>query len=369
MQKKLIALAVAGAAAGFASAPVLAQSSVSVYGVIDQAITSSNGDGGNGSVTSLNGSGYTTERLGFKGSEDLGNGMKANFMLETGFNSANGYHDTASYQLFQRQAKVGLSGASWGAVNFGRQYTPVFSIQAMNDIFRVAGIGTIYSLTNTGVTRQSNSIRYDSPNMSGFTMAAMYSMGDTGGGSVSGVDPKNQGRHAGLNVKYANGPLALGLGYGEQKAPFGVMGNAIVVPDPVTGNVDTGKTTALAGSYNFQVAKVNAGWQNFKLAVGGTDVKVDVWNVGVDVPVFGADHVKLVYAKSLNKTSGVNNADADLVSLGYVHPMSKRTTLYATYARMSNETNAMYGLSGGAQKPSVAGNDPSGFQVGLSHNF
>jgi len=358
MQKKLIALAVAGAAAGFASAPVLAQSSVSVYGVIDQALTSSNG--GNGSVTSLNGSGYTTERLGFKGSEDMGNGLKANFMLEMGFNSNNGYQDVGpSGQIFQRQAILGLSGASWGAVNFGRQYTPVFSIQAMNDDFRVAGIGSIYALTNDGVTRASNSIRYDSPNMSGFSLAAMYGLGDTGSGSVSPVDPKDLGRHAGLNLKYANGPLAIGYGYGEQKSTA-VNG---------LGQVVTQKTNALAGSYDFQVVKINAGYQTNKTDDNPESRDNRVWNVGADMPVFGADHVKLVYAKYLEKVPNASNADADLVSLGYVHPMSKRTTLYATYAKLTNQSNAQINLFGGAQKTNAAGYDPSGFQVGLSHNF
>src|ERR1700690_3322756 len=142
MQKKIIALAVASAAAGFASAPVFAQSTVSVYGVIDQAITSQS-QSGRGSVTSLIGSGYTTERLGFKGSEDMGNGLKANFTLEMGLNSANGNMDNGATQggttpttvgtvaqEFQRLSTVGLSGG-WGAVNFGRQYTPIFwNVQA-----------------------------------------------------------------------------------------------------------------------------------------------------------------------------------------------------------------------------------------------
>jgi len=193
-------------------------------------------------------------------------------------------------------------------------------------------------------------------------------LGDTGSGSVSPVDPKDLGRHAGLNLKYANGPLAIGYGYGEQKSPFGTPLGAAPAVD-ANGNVTTGTTNALAGSYDFQVVKINAGYQMFKTKDSTINADDRVWNIGADMPVFGADHVKLVYAKYQDKADNANNSDADLVSLGYVHPMSKRTTLYATYAKLTNESNAKVSLFGGAQATNAAGYDPSGFQVGLSHDF
>ena len=369
MKKKIIALAVASAAASLMSAPVFAQSTVSVYGVVDQAITSQNQKTG-GNVTSLLGSGYTTERLGFKGSEDMGNGMKANFMLELGMKGPNGNLDNAQTgpaQLFQRVSTLGLSGASWGSVNFGRQYTPVFSIQAANDLFRVAGVGSIYSLTNVGVTRASNSIRYDSPNFSGFSLAAMYGLGDTGLGNVStgtalaaplvGTNPMNLGRQAGFNVMYNNGPLMLGAGYNK------LYLSAIT---PVLNSFDDQKTTSLTGSYDFKVVAINAGWQENKVSSNLQDRTV--WNVGATVPVFGADSVKLSYSDRHDKL--VNSADSKLTALGYVHPMSKRTTLYATYAKMSNDNNAAQGFIFGAPGVSLGGGySPDGFQLGLSHNF
>lgn len=364
MQKKLIALAVAS----LVSAPVFAQSQVSVFGVVDQAIDS--GNYGAGNVTRLTGSGYTTERLGFKGTEDLGNGMKANFLLELGQRTDTGMLDNANNQLFQRAANVGLSGG-WGSVNFGRQYTPVFSIQGANDIFRVAGIGSAYSLTNTGVTRANNSIRYDSASMNGFTVAAMYSMGDTGTAAVyqeSTINPKDQGRHTGLNARYANGPLALGLGWGAQKS-MGVVAPAVVT---------TQKTTALIGSYNFNVVAINAGWQINKNDVApAATANNRVWTLGATMPVFGKDSVKVSYNDFSDKRAGVTNSDSKLWSLGYVHPLSKRTTLYGTWAKMSNDSGLAVGRSlfaapavaantGGAL---AAGYDPSGVQVGVSHNF
>jgi predicted porin len=359
MQKKLIALAVAS----LVSAPVFAQSTVSVYGVVDQAVDS--GNYGAGNVTRLTGSGYTTERLGFKGSEDLGNGMKANFMLELGQRTDTGMLDNASNQLFQRTSTVGLSG-NWGSVNFGRQYTPIFSIEANNDIFRVAGIGSNYALTNIGETRANNSIRYDSANMNGFSAAVMYALGDTGTAAVfqeSTITPKDQGRHTGLNLQYGNGPLALGLGWSNQKQ-MGVVAPA----SPVAL-----KSTIFAGSYDFKVVKINAGWQTANNDSNPRTVDGRVWTLGATVPVFGNDSVKFHYNSFKNKLVG--NADAKLLALGYVHPMSKRTTLYGTYAKMYNDNGSVATLFGAPALGANPGNvlspgfDPSSVQIGLSHNF
>jgi predicted porin len=360
MQKKLIALAVAS----LVSAPVFAQSQVSVYGIVDQAIDS--GNYGAGNVTRLTGSGYNTERLGFKGTEDLGNGMKANFVLELGQRTDTGMLDNANNQLFQRAATVGLSGG-WGSVNFGRQYTPVFSVQGANDIFYVAGIGSLYSLTNIGQTRANNSIRYDSANFSGFTAAVMYALGDTNTAAVyqeSTINPKDQGRHTGLNLRYANGPLALGLGWSNEKS------KAVVAPaSPIAT-----KTTAVIGSYDFKVVAINAGWQTSRNDANPTTSDFRVWNIGAKMPVFGKDTVKLHYANLHNKL--VTNTDSKLIALGYEHPMSKRTTLYGTWAKMTNES----GIAGrslfnapavGANTgdPAPVGYDPSSLQVGISHKF
>lgn len=370
MQKKIIALAVASAAAGFMSAPVFAQSNVSIYGVVDQALTSQS-QSGRSSVTSLLGSGYTTERLGFKGTEDMGNGLKANFVLELGMKGPNGNLDNAQVppsQLFQRLSTLGLSSASWGSVNFGRQYTPLFSVQAANDLFRVAGVGSIYSLTNVGITRASNSIRYDSANMNGFSLAAMYALGDTGTGNVStgtplaaplvGSNPMNLGRQAGFNVMYNNGPLMLAAGYNK-------LYLTAITAAPLN-SFDDQKTTNFTGSYDFKVVSINAGWQENKISSNLQDRTT--WNIGGTLPVFGKDSIKLSYADRHDKL--VNSADSKLTALGYVHPMSPRTTLYATYAKMKNDNNAAQGLIFGAPGANVIGGySPDGFQLGLSHNF
>jgi predicted porin len=365
MQKKLIALAVAS----LVSAPVFAQSQVQIYGIIDQAITS--GNYGGGSVTQLSGSGYTTERLGFQGSEDLGNGLKANFRLETGFNSDTGYHDQGNTGwLFQRESRVGLSG-NWGQVNFGRQYTPLFSIQAANDIFRVAGIGTNYQLTSTGMTRASNAIRYDSNSMNGLSFGAMYSMGDTAAVTASGgtshqestLAPKDLGRHVGLNVKYDNGPLSLGVGYGNQKATALAAG----LSSPIAT-----KATMVGGSYDFKVVKINAAWQTVNNDANPKSADMRMWDIGATIPVMGTDQIKVNYTSLQDKLT--NNADSKLIALGYVHPMSKRTVLYGTWSKMTNEGGVGRTLGGAPAVTDAVGlanlgYDPSAIQLGIQHAF
>jgi len=345
MQKKLIALAVAS----LVSAPVFAQSQVTVGGVIDEAIQV--GDWGANNVTRLVSGGNTTNRLFFKGSEDLGNGMKANFHLEHQPNPDQGTSANAAF--WQRTATVGLSG-NWGSVNLGRQYTPWFSVRAGNDIFHTAGVGSNYSL-EAGLTRISNSIRYDSMSMNGFTFSAAYSFGNQAAGVVSDTGQEgttsatdNIGEEAGLSIKYGNGPLKLAYGYDKQ--------TRTVSPD-----VDR-KLNHLNGSYDFKVAKLVAGWNSMKQNAV-TDLRT--WYIGGVIPVMGKDHILIEYTRRNNKL--VSSADSRLVSLGYEHPMSKRTMLYATYAKMDNDTAAAASLLGGVGV--AAGVDPHAFNFGIRHKF
>ena len=178
-----------------------------------------------------------------------------------GMDSNNGNLDNNSYspgttqQPFQRVFTLGRRGDNWGSVNFGRQYTPVFTSQSANDLFRVARVGSIYSLTNVGVTRASNSIRYDSPSFSGFTLGAFYGLGDPGAASNGYVStgaggvPMDLGRQAGFAAMYNNGPLMLGVGYNKLYE---------VTPD-ASGYYYTQKIAAVTGSYDFKVVAINAG--------------------------------------------------------------------------------------------------------------
>lgn len=346
MQKKLIALAVAG----LVSAPAFAQSNVTIYGVIDVGIESAKFNDADGNLTKMITSGNTTNRIGFKGSEDLGNGMKANFVLEGQPSPDVGTHAAA---FWGRTATVGLSSSSWGSVNLGSQYTPWFSARATNDIFYTAGAGSNYNF-EAGDTRMSNSIRYDSVNMNGFTVSAMYGMGEAGAaynaqeGTTAAT--KKQGQSTGLWLNYANGPMAVRYAYDRQIITQG--------PDVAM------KRNHVNGSYDFKVVKVVAGWNSAKLDSGAVNNRD--WYIGAVMPVMGKDLLKAEYTNFNDKTG--SSKDAKMIALGYEHLMSKRTTLYATYAKITNESAAATSfLTGGGAV--TAGFDPSSFQVGVKHSF
>jgi len=348
MQKKLLVLAVASVM----SAPVFAQSQVTVGGVIDEAVQIGDWASTGGRINRLVSGGNTTNRLFFKGSEDLGNGMKANFHLETQPNPDQGTAANAAF--WQRTATVGLSSNSWGAVNFGRQYSPWFSARASNDIFYTAGVGSNYNLEG-GLTRISNSARYTSSKMNGFTVNASYSFGNQTAGAVSDSGDEGTtsttdklGREFGFSLAYGNGPLNLIYAYDKQNRSQG--------PD-----VDK-KLNHVNGSYDFKVVKLLAGWNSQK-----QDLVSDQrsWYVGATMPVFGKDLIKAEYTRLNNKM--VASADAKMLAIGYEHMMSKRTVLYATYAKVDNDAASAFTLLGGVGV--AAGFDPNAFEFGMKHSF
>lgn len=384
MQKKLIALAVASLVSGGA----FAQSSVTIFGIVDVGIESGKFSDAAGSLTRMQNGMNNTNRIGFRGTEDLGNGLSANFLLEAQPNpdsgtSAVGANVTSvqanaasgASQFWNRSSTVGLASKTWGSVNLGRQYTPWFNATAASDVFYVAGAGSNYAL-QAGDTRMNNSIRWDSISYSGFSGAVMYGLGQDG--DATGIEGttatyKSLGREIGLKLSYANGPIALNYGYDKQKtavsrvasaasvAAGGVIGNAALAA--VANDVNTTRNQ-VNGSYNFGVVKLGLLWNSNKTSDNTLDQRV--WGVTATAPVFGKDLVKFGYTRMNNKI--VANADARLIAIGYEHPMSKRTNLYATYAKMNNDTAAASAFLSGSPGL-VAGYDPTAWQFGVRHSF
>ncbi|WP_313953045.1 porin, partial [Accumulibacter sp.] len=217
MQKKLIALAVAGLASGAA----FAQSNVTIYGIADAAYVYGSG----GTPTGVSGnykfsgiqSGYLSgSRLGFKGTEDLGNGLKAIFTLEYSLSVDGNTGVGSTGGLNARQQFVGLSSAKLGTVALGRQYAPGYIATVNNDPTGGATFGTQSILSNAGgntitpnsAARFNNAATYTSPNFSGFTGKLIYGFGESGP-TASTSDNGQWG--AGGN--YANGPLNIDLVY------------------------------------------------------------------------------------------------------------------------------------------------------------
>jgi GBP family porin len=357
MKKTLLALAVLGSFSGIASA----QSSVSVYGIVDAGIVNERG-GAAGSVTKLTSGVGSASRLGFRGTEDLGGGLSANFVLESGFRLDTGELDNSSNRLFNRQSFVGLKGG-FGAVNMGRQYTPYYlTLSSVADPFGAGYAGSAKNLFPAvgNNTRTDNAITYSSPNVAGFTGDLSYSLGEQAGSNSAG-------RQFGAAVGYANGPLNVRLAYNNK--------NTDVVAPTASNNIST--NTLLAANYDFRVAKaflaygldkgpVSAQLPNTTNPFGGTAATASTDSrdilVGVSVP-FGASTVLASYIRKDDKTA--LNQDADQWAIGYTYAMSKRTSLYSSYARIKNKNGAGYTVGNNTE----AGSGDKAFNLGVRHSF
>jgi predicted porin len=364
MKKSVLVLAVLGAFTSAASA----QSSVTIYGVVDAGLVAERG-GAAGSVTKLTSGVASGSRLGFKGTEDLGGGLAASFVLENGFQVDTGAQGQGA--LFGRQAFVGLGGSSFGTVTLGRQYTPQYLTLAFADPF-VTGLAgdaaNIMPNTGNAASRMDNTIKYASPNLSGFTGELAYGFGEVGGETRAG-------RQIGASVGYAGGPFAVRLGYHNRN-------NATAANQP--GN--NAKNTLLAATYNFEVVKLHVAYgvdkgTNSSIVRGanpaatpptpnpyGTSIlprhSTDSTDVllGVTVPM-GAHTVLASYIRKNDKT--VFNQDADQWAIGYRYALSKRTDLYTAYARIKNKNGAGYTVGSAIE----AGSGDKAFNLGVRHTF
>jgi len=335
MKKSLLSLALVSAFA----APAFAQN-VQIYGAVDAGVE--NVRTGGVSTTTV-GSGLTGgSHLGFRGTETLGGGLKADFVLESGVSLDTGANTQGTF--FGRQAWVGVSDSSMGGVRLGHQYTPLRWINVELDPFGRAGSGNSANILGGGgmVERTSNAVTYVLPNMHGFGMQAQYGFGETAGSTDSN-------RFWGLNARYSTGPLTVALGYSDRNT------NAV--------GVDSNRTdTQVGGTYDFGVAKGFASYveSRAKDNVAVTTTKNTGYLLGVSMPM--GPHT-LMASWASNKVDGVANSTSNQLAVGYAYALSKRTNVYGSYANVDNDLNAK--LAGS----SANGNNVNRFQVGLRHTF
>ncbi|MCX7692425.1 porin [Tepidimonas taiwanensis] len=337
MKKSLVALA-ALAAAGIASA----QSSVTLYGVADVWLGSTKTETLQGGVltgvrqTVQGSGGYNGSRFGLRGTEDLGGGLKANFVLEQGFNIDTGAQASAGLQ-FNRQAFLGLAGG-FGEVRFGRQYTAYDTLRAATNNSFDSSFATTGTVWGKGVAdygnRRDNQITYISPDFSGFSGAITYALGENKTATSSATDT------TAFHVKYAAGPLLVGAAYQQEE---------------VSNTVDR-TYTLLAGSYDFGVAKLTAGYNRAKLDMGGKD---NEYQLGVDFPVASNARIAVGYVHAKYKlANGASNGKGNGYTITGYYDLSKRTRLYAG---LNN-----YSVKNAAGVKTEKGNL---YAVGVRHSF
>jgi predicted porin len=351
MKKTLLAMAVLAA-----SGAAFAQSSVTLFGVVDGTLAFGRGSVSN--LTQLTNSGYNSSRLGFRGVEDLGGGLNASFHLEAGVNNDNGTGAATSTNnqalaadapgvragsqglTFNRRSTVSLGGG-FGEVRLGRDYTPHFWNQTVYDPFGTNGVGTTQTLNSSlgGLTavRASNSIGYFLPgNLGGFNGQVQYYMGENASTGTK------DGNGYSLRFGYGAGPIAANLAYGRTTY--------------AAGNVTT---TNVGASYDFGVAKVSGIYDQDK---NGTTTGKG-FLVGVNAPI-GAGEIRGAY--STYKTDAAGTPKTNKFALGYVHNLSKRTAAYATLARVSNSGGAKQALNGAS---TAVNGSSTGYDFGIRHSF
>jgi predicted porin len=416
MKKSLVALA-ALAVAGVASA----QSSVTLFGVVDAAVSgySNKSDDRNtatllnpfyqnqGSVrlsrTVLSNSGYNSSRLGFRGTEDLGGGLAASFWLEAPITNDDG---ATGVSTFARRSTVSLSGG-FGEVRLGRDYTPTFWNDTVFDPFGTNGVGTNLISTANGLNttggaggfggnpnyvRASNSVGYFlPPNLGGFYGQLMYAFHENTSYSPGTATPPGvnafgvvnpgaaattrAGRYIGGRFGYANGPLDVAVSYG----------NSTAADSFYVGTTDYIKTANLGASYDFgpvklfgEVSRARNERDNVTFVGARPDQDLTGYLLGVTVPV-GAGLIRAAYSHvkyDLNLVPvlfapAVADPKADKFAIGYVHNLSKRTALYATVARVNNKNGSALTVGGPAfiNNATFTPKTSTGYDFGIRHAF
>ncbi|SFV11094.1 porin [Pseudoduganella namucuonensis] len=331
MNKAIIAIATLGLLSGSA----VAQSNIAIYGVADAGLVRETG-GPAGGVTALASGVGSGSRIGFKGKEDLGGGTVALFVIENGYNIDTGAAAQGGL-LFGRQAYVGLAN-QLGTVTLGRQTSPYYrALRDVADPFSTGWAGRADNIMANN-TRLNNMVQYASPNLRGLVAELAVGFGETPGDSA-------RNRAYSTAVSYANGPLTVALSWHQ-------LQNATAT--------DHAANTLLAAKYRVGVVEGNLGYA-WNRGLGGAD-STDLL-LGVSVPFGGASKVFASYIRRDDDTAA--NRDASQWGVGYTYSLSKRTDLYAAYARISNRNGATFKVGNATGD----GTGKTGLNLGVRHCF
>lgn len=377
MQKKLIALAIASlSGAAFAQ-------NVTVYGLIDGTFDVISVSGGQTGVPakgtpSFNRVQSNGSRLGFKGTENLGDGMSAFFQFES-----NAKFDAGGGLDTKRDSFVGLKG-NFGTIKVGNMTGPNRSLAGKLDVVahsdgigdnsallgKLGGRGTYFD------TRYTDSIAYTTPKFSGFDATLQYQANED----------KNDAPGAKLNtslfeagLKYDNGPIFIGIAYGKLNQNNDVPGASTFI----VGTDSEASEMRIGGMYDFGNASLRALYARTKAEGSLGDIDQDVWGIAGTYNVTANGKLLAQYFTAddldgkITGTPDLSDTGATFWVFGYEHSLSKRTTLVAHYAHLKNDDRVSTvagtgkGYDFGDGKVGFTGNEVkiSGFSVGVSHSF
>lgn len=390
MKNSLITLAVVTAAGG-----ALAQSSVTLYGAIDNSFTRvTNKGGASASGLSSGGGGSIGSKIGFKGDEDLGGGLKAGFKLEMGLETSSGASGVPSSAnninivppggalRFDRAAYVSLAGG-FGEVRLGRDLAASFINDVIYDPFLTYGVGSSLNFPlgvlgslfappgvaastvgkdASSLFRMSNAISYLTPNTLG-GVSGQFQLAPSEQASNTGV-AKKDGRVMTARLAYDKGPLSASVSGGKASQSDGVLSQDV-------------STANAGGSFDFGVVKLMGELARFKTenatGVAGQDLTTKVITLGAVAPM-GPGKVKLGLSQGKRDIDGLaGEPKATKIALGYEYTLSKRTALFTTVSRVKNSGGSAVGAADGGVagfgSSTLANSRSVGYDLGLMHSF
>ncbi len=359
MKKSLIALAALATVATAAQA----QSSVTLYGIMDAGIvTGKNKD--SGTLTKVESGALSTSRFGFKGTEDLGGGLSASFTLESEVSIDTGAQPstatstsqgTSTASLFNRLSFVQLESKDFGAIQLGRMNRLEYDAVIANDAFGGSNFGSSVrsGYISGGIylsdARYPNAVVLRSPSLGGLKLAYQRQMGEV----------------AGDNSAWSSDSVSADFSYGKLRVIATYADNKQANGDDFT------KVTTVGGSYDFGVAKVFAQYMDRDNA--GAQPTTKVYSTGIQVPVSAkvtllANYVNIKDQGSTSAATATSGKDASVATVGATYAFSKRTTGYAFYGQANNETTGAAYVSN-LLASAVAGKDQTAATVGIRHTF
>ena len=391
MNKKLVALAVAGAFALPLAAEAQTGAQVTLYGRANmdlEFVKASGAGAADGSTTTVTRVSSNSSRFGLRGTEALGGGLTAFFQVENSVNwDGNGAGNANT--IANRETFVGLQG-SYGQIWLGRSLspyddtTPIWASGPYNYNTGLFNNSSLWANNSNAIggeaiggydDRYSNSIRWNSPTWSGFTV------------EVQLASKENTAHSWGFfpGVFYNNGPIQAGFTYArhDKIRCYNAAGTSYApcaASSAITGLAAKDDAFTLAGSYDFGVARVALMYEHLKYETPTGDLKRDMWGISGTIPM-GGGLWYVYYGRAGDGKGGASDSETRINSLvhgsdsassnfeiGYRYDLSKRTSLNAGYVMIRNDARANYtfNVNGYAVSP---GGDPQGFVLGIIHNF
>jgi predicted porin len=343
MKKSLIALAALATVATAAQA----QSSVTIYGVLDAGITrATNANGTNNSNTGLTNGGLSTPRWGFKGAEDLGGGLKAGFTLESEYLTDTG---AATTTLFNRASFLSLSQAGVGSIQLGHMNRQDYNMSAKYDAFGGNNIGG-WIASNTGTVdlkvgvRIDNGVQLQTASLGGLVLTLQHAYGEVAGNSSAS-------KQTAYGAEYTAGPFAVA---------------ATVAEANDSSSVGT-KITSVYAKYDFKVADLRLGYANKE--IDSSAIEQSGYFVGVKVPV----NKKIAVLAQYNAFDNDAGKKPTTYALGATYAFSKRTTAYLIGAKSNQDNGSAQNVVSTSKYDNfdspTAGNNQTAYSVGLRHTF